>query len=140
MGPNGGSGGSNSQVSCGMHYADSCSECPEGNGALWCNGDCIWSNDQCILPGDDDGSEGSGSNGDGIDLCGHSCQEVMYFGALMGIQDPCSIKWEDGCYGVDPPEGFSDQSTLYDLCPNECPGFIIYLIKTYFFICKKPYP
>ena len=48
-----GSGGSNSQVSCGMHYADSCSECPEGNGALWCNGDCIWSNDQCILPGGD---------------------------------------------------------------------------------------
>ena len=44
---------------------------------------------------------------------------------MMGVADPCSIKWEDGCYGVDPPEGFSAKSTLYDLCPNECPGFLI---------------
>merc|ERR1712180_249094 len=28
--------------------------------------------------------------------------------------DPCSIKWEDGCYGVDPPEGFSAQSNVQD--------------------------
>jgi len=48
----GGSGGSGSQVSCGGHYADSCSDCPQGNGASWCNGDCIWYNDQCILTGD----------------------------------------------------------------------------------------
>ena len=46
-----GSGGSGSQVSCGGHYADSCSDCPQGNGASWCNGDCIWSDNQCILTG-----------------------------------------------------------------------------------------
>jgi len=34
-------------VSCGGHYASSCAECPQGNGAAWCNGDCIWINDQC---------------------------------------------------------------------------------------------
>ena len=43
----------------------------------------------------------------------------------MGVADPCAIKWEHGCLGVDPPEGFSANSTLYDLCPNECPGFFI---------------
>ena len=30
------------KVSCGGHYADSCELCPEGNGAAWCNGDCVW--------------------------------------------------------------------------------------------------
>ena len=66
---------------------------------------------------DDDESEG------GI-LCGHTCQEGIYMATMMGVVDPCSVKWEDGCYGVDPPEGFSAKSTLYDLCPNECPGLL----------------
>ena len=30
-------------VACGGHTASSCSECPQGNGATWCNGDCQWS-------------------------------------------------------------------------------------------------
>jgi len=30
------------QVSCGGHFANSCAECPQGNGAAWCNGDCKW--------------------------------------------------------------------------------------------------
>ena len=34
-------------VSCGGHYASSCAECPQGNGASWCNGDCIWANGKC---------------------------------------------------------------------------------------------
>jgi len=34
-------------VSCGGHDASSCAECPQGNGAAWCNGDCIWVNNQC---------------------------------------------------------------------------------------------
>ena len=29
-------------VSCGNHFASSCSECPQGNGASWCNGVCEW--------------------------------------------------------------------------------------------------
>mmetsp|Transcript_26429 Transcript_26429/g.30436 ORF Transcript_26429/g.30436 Transcript_26429/m.30436 type:complete len:264 (-) Transcript_26429:352-1143(-) len=29
-------------VSCGGHSAATCAECPMGNGAAWCNGDCAW--------------------------------------------------------------------------------------------------
>ena len=35
-------------VSCGAHFASTCSECPQGNGAAWCNGDCVWENDECV--------------------------------------------------------------------------------------------
>ena len=37
-------------VSCGNHDASSCQECPQGNGASWCNGDCKWNwnNNQCV--------------------------------------------------------------------------------------------
>jgi len=38
-----------SSVSCGAHYAPSCADCPQGNGAAWCNGDCKWINNQCQL-------------------------------------------------------------------------------------------
>lgn len=31
-------------VSCGEHRASSCTECPQGKGALWCKGECEWSN------------------------------------------------------------------------------------------------
>ena len=34
-------------VSCGGHVADSCIECPQGNGAAWCNGDCQWRDGAC---------------------------------------------------------------------------------------------
>merc|ERR1711936_1133589 len=34
-------------VSCGGHYAKSCKECHKGNGAGWCNGDCIWVDNNC---------------------------------------------------------------------------------------------
>ena len=39
------------QVSCGNHNATSCSECPQGNGPLWCNGDCKWLNEACTPKG-----------------------------------------------------------------------------------------
>jgi len=42
-------------TNCGGHMAVSCKECPEGNGAAWCNGDCAWSDGQCV----DKGSTGS---------------------------------------------------------------------------------
>jgi hypothetical protein len=29
-------------VACGGHRAASCSQCPLGNGAMWCHGDCAW--------------------------------------------------------------------------------------------------
>ena len=31
-----------SRVWCGGHHADSCSDCPQGNGRHWCNGKCTW--------------------------------------------------------------------------------------------------
>merc|ERR1711971_83889 len=34
-------------VSCGNHNANTCADCPQGNGASWCNGDCQWVNGQC---------------------------------------------------------------------------------------------
>ena len=39
------------KVNCGNHLASSCAECPQGHGALWCNGECEWSdeNDGCLL-------------------------------------------------------------------------------------------
>ena len=40
------------KVSCGNHNAPTCSECPQGNGAVWCNGECSWSDEnggQCLL-------------------------------------------------------------------------------------------
>jgi len=35
-------------VNCGAHQAQSCADCPQGNGAYWCNGDCVWINDHCV--------------------------------------------------------------------------------------------
>jgi len=40
------------QVSCGGHYAATCSDCPQGNGASWCNGDCAWADNKCVSKGD----------------------------------------------------------------------------------------
>ena len=34
-------------VSCGMHSTPTCGECPMGNGASWCNGDCLWIGGDC---------------------------------------------------------------------------------------------
>ena len=39
---------SGSGVSCGGHQASTCSDCPQGHGAAWCNGDCVWSNNVCV--------------------------------------------------------------------------------------------
>ena len=38
-------------VNCGNHEANSCAECPQGNGAAWCNGECEWVNGECTLKG-----------------------------------------------------------------------------------------
>lgn len=40
-----------SDVSCGGHRAASCKDCPQGNGAGWCNGDCFWKEGKCSKPG-----------------------------------------------------------------------------------------
>ena len=52
-GEEGGNGGTTTSstiaVSCGNHFAYDCADCPQGNGADWCNGDCNWINNQCVL-------------------------------------------------------------------------------------------
>ena len=35
-------------IKCGNHYAPNCSQCPKGNGAVWCNGDCEWKKSYCV--------------------------------------------------------------------------------------------
>jgi hypothetical protein len=41
------SGQNRALMSCGGHWAGTCADCPQGNGASWCNGDCQWLNGQC---------------------------------------------------------------------------------------------
>ena len=36
-------------MSCGAHKDKSCSACPRGKGAIYCNGDCRWIRGQCVL-------------------------------------------------------------------------------------------
>ena len=40
-----------SEVNCGGHKAESCNNCPEEWGVVWCNGDCEWINEKCIARG-----------------------------------------------------------------------------------------
>ena len=74
------------QVSCGGHFAESCANCPQGNGADWCNGDCKWLSGQCVdglfnsLVGDgfcNDETNNAGCLFDGGDCCG-SCFNKEY--------------------------------------------------------------
>merc|ERR1712238_561342 len=36
----------------GNHVAATCAECPQGNGAAWCNDECMWSSSTatCVVP------------------------------------------------------------------------------------------
>lgn len=40
------------RVTCGMHQANKCEDCPQGHGKSWCNGDCVWEEKthKCISP------------------------------------------------------------------------------------------
>ena len=46
-------GTQSSDVTCGGHRASTCSDCPQGNGARWCNGECYWNNQTstCVAKG-----------------------------------------------------------------------------------------
>jgi len=39
-----------SAVDCGGHFAENCAVCPQANGELWCNGECMWYNGSCEEP------------------------------------------------------------------------------------------
>ena len=73
-------------VSCGGHSAESCADCPQGNGAVWCQGDCKWINDECIffvisnpLVGNDVCNNETNNyecNFDGGDCCSTNCETI----------------------------------------------------------------
>ena len=66
-------------VSCGAHSADSCIECPQGKGALWCKGECMWNavTDSCV---------------DSAADCGASCNDGGYCGSTAEVcQGECSF-------------------------------------------------
>ena len=64
---------------------------------------------------------GNESNKDGMDICGYTCQQVMNEVAQYNF-DGCKLRWLDvpTCSGVNPPEGFTNQSSIQELCPNAC--------------------
>lgn len=37
-----------SSVKCGAHRANTCADCPQGNGESWCNSDCEWLFGDCV--------------------------------------------------------------------------------------------
>ncbi|GMI46650.1 hypothetical protein TrCOL_g11442 [Triparma columacea] len=73
-------------VLCGGHHADSCFECPQGNGAGWCNGVCMWdtSSSSCVDQKVDCGEDGP-SDAETCDDCGSSedvCQGECSFNPI----------------------------------------------------------
>jgi len=55
------------------------------------------------------------------ELCGTPCQDVI---DASGIS-VCAISWADGCGDAPPPDGFSAQSTVAELCGLSC-AFYLY--------------
>ena len=54
-------------VNCGAHSANTCQDCPQGNGRYWCNGECKWSNDQCQKSNNDNDYDNDNTD---CDYCG----------------------------------------------------------------------
>jgi hypothetical protein len=55
------------------------------------------------------------------ELCGTPCQDVIDASAIS----VCAISWADGCGDAPPPDGFSAQSTVAELCGLSC-AFYLY--------------
>ena len=60
------------------------------------------------------------------DLCGSSCEAVATQGrAELDVNirraHNCEQAWSDGCGADLPPDGFTESSTLWELCPDSCP-------------------
>ena len=73
-------------VNCGGHYANFCHECPSGNGASWCNGDCQWNSliNECEIYVDSESDVSCGGHfattcedcpsGNGASWCNGDCE------------------------------------------------------------------
>jgi len=55
------------------------------------------------------------------DLCGTPCQQIVD-GSSVAV---CSISWKDGCGDATPPDGFSADSAVHELCPRSCAWFLM---------------
>ena len=68
-------------MNCGNHLAGTCADCPQGNGANWCNGDCQWVDGSCFLDPVNCGNHLAGTcadcpQGNGANWCNGDCQWV----------------------------------------------------------------
>ena len=87
-------------VNCGDHYATFCHECPNGNGASWCNGDCEWNptSNECQIKGTSYVSCGGHfattcedcPSGNGASWCNGDCE-------WNSTSNECHIKGTIGC-------------------------------------------
>ena len=67
------------EVNCGNHRAASCSECPQGNGEPWCNGECEWQTSTCVSKSVNCGNHRAAScsecpQGNGAPWCNGECE------------------------------------------------------------------
>ena len=88
-------------VNCGGHYATFCHECPNGNGASWCNGDCEWNPtlNECQIKGTESDVSCGGHfattcedcpSGNGASWCNGDCE-------WNSTSNECHIKGTIGC-------------------------------------------
>ena len=88
-------------MSCGGHYAAFCHECPNGNGASWCNGDCEWNSNlnECQIKGTESYVSCGGHfattcedcpSGNGASWCNGDCE-------WNSTSNECHIKGTIGC-------------------------------------------
>merc|ERR1712193_25117 len=90
-------------VNCGGHKAASCKDCPQGNGAAWCNGDCTWKSTlfsgECIpKPVVEDAVNCGGHKAASCAACPGSngaewCNGDCYWSKGSCITKPATINW-----------------------------------------------
>ena len=54
------------------------------------------------------------------ELCGTKCQDVVDTSGF----NVCGITWADGCGDAPPPDGFSVESRVADLCGHACAFYV----------------
>ena len=90
---------SKTTVSCGGHFAPTCADCPQGNGAGWCNGDCIWSTET-----------------------GGVCQQKVATPLeAINVQNPVQLEYVgvSGDHASHPHKGAMDENDVFGYIHNE---------------------
>jgi len=71
-------------VNCGGHTAQICEQCPQGNGAAWCNGDCTWSDARQTC---------EGHTGKGLAILGSNDDPASGTQLILSSARPADWKW-----------------------------------------------